>query len=345
MEAAQPALPPPIERRMLLLSTCELPGASPLFSALTPAPFHADLFYILVNTISVPLMPSIKTELGFTGGTAATIAASQTAAQMCGKLAWGGWPVDALGGTRTYAGTMLTMGVLALCYSLAGSALAIGLLVFAMEFFSTSVYACHVQIVRGHWAEPVRADGFWLLGVASRSGDVLSKVMYGMLVQPAGPLPWRRVTFVGFGFACGAAIVALLWHRDTPSERFVRQREPLTPAKTARVVRRFFGMRMFWIASAAVATTTMVKRTNELLIPMYFQRIGLESGLVDDARAGQLGAAWSAGVAASVFVGGHFFAKAGAVPGRQSRLMAALLAVSSDPPAPCTPSSVAATPP
>eukprot|EP01045_Picozoa_sp_COSAG04_P049712 COSAG04_NODE_19738_length_409_cov_0.929032_1_plen_57_part_10 len=57
MEAAQPALPPPIERRMLLLSTCELPGASPLCSALTPAPFHADLFYILVNTISVPLMP------------------------------------------------------------------------------------------------------------------------------------------------------------------------------------------------------------------------------------------------------------------------------------------------
>ena len=72
----------------------------------------------------------------------------------------------------------------------------------------------------------------------------------------------------------------------------------------------------------------MVKRTNELLIPMYFQRIGMESGLVDDARAGQLGAAWSAGVAASVFVGGHFFAKAGAVPGRQSKLMAALLAVS-----------------
>ena len=333
MEAAQlgaPALPPPIERRMLLLSTCE-PRAHPSQSALLhvdPAPLRADLLYILVNTISVPLMPSIKTELGFTGGTAATIAASQTAAQMCGKLAWGGWPVDALGGTRTYSGTMLTMGVLALCYSLAGSALAIGLLVFAMEFFSTSVYACHVQIVRGHWAEPVRADGFWLLGVASRSGDVLSKVTYGMLVQPAGPLPWRRVTFVGFGFACGAAIVALLWHRDTPSERFVRQREPLTPAKTARIVRRFFGMRMFWIASAAVATTTMVKRTNELLIPMYFQRIGMESGLVDDARAGQLGAAWSAGVAASVFVGGHFFAKAGAVPGRQSKLMAALLAVS-----------------
>ena len=29
-----------------------------------------------------------------------------------------------------------------------------------------------------------------------------------------------------------------------------------------------------------------------------------------------------------MFVGGHFFAKAGAVPGRQSKLMAALLAVS-----------------
>jgi hypothetical protein len=85
---------------------------------------------------------------------------------------------------------------------------------------------------------------------------------------------------------------------------------------------------MFWVAAAAYSCTTMVKRTNELLMPTYFRDIGLAAGIVDDARAARLSAAWSAGVAASVFVGGHFFAKAAAVPGRQSKLMAGLLAVS-----------------
>jgi alpha-D-ribose 1-methylphosphonate 5-triphosphate synthase subunit PhnH len=61
---------------------------------------------------------------------------------------------------------------------------------------------------------------------------------------------------------------------------------------------------------------------------MYFRDIGSAARIVDDSRSAQLSAAWSAGVAASVFVGGHFFTKAAGVPGRQSRLMAGLLAVS-----------------
>lgn len=296
---------PPLDRRLLLLVTY--------------------LLYIMVNTVSSSLMPAIQTDIGFSSGTVATIASAQTLAQMFGKICWGGWPVSAFGGTRTYAATMLVVGAFVGCYTLSSSAAVLGTFVFCVEFFSTSTYACHVQIIRGHWSEAARPDGFWLLGVASRSGDVLSKLGWGELV---GRMSWQLVCFAAVGLAVGAAALALVWHRDSSAFRFARPEQQLTPAATVVIVREFLSLRMFWVAAAAYSCTTMVKRTNELLLPTYFRDIGLEAGIVDDARASKLSAAWSAGVAASVFVGGHFFAKAAAVPGRQSKLMAALLAVS-----------------
>lgn len=296
---------PPLDRRLLLLTTY--------------------LLYIVVNTVSSSLMPSIQTDIGFSSGTVASIASSQTLAQMLGKICWGGWPVSAFGGTRTYAATMLIVSAFVGCYTLSPSATALGIFVFCAEFFSTSTYACHVQIVKGHWAEAGRPDGFWLLGVASRSGDVLSKLGWGELV---GHMSWRAVCFVAVGVAGGAAALALLRHRDSPALRFSQPQQELTPSGTALIVRDFLSLPMFWVAAAAYSCTTMVKRTNELLLPSYFRDVGFEAGIVDDARAAKLSAAWSAGVAASVFVGGHFFAKAAAFPGRQSKLMAALLAVS-----------------
>jgi hypothetical protein len=296
---------PPLDRRLLLLVTY--------------------LLYIVVNTVSSSLMPSIQTDIGFSSGTVATIASAQTLAQMFGKLCWGGWPVSAFGGTRTYAGTMLILGGFVGCYTLSRSAAVLGAFVFGAEFFSTSTYACHVQIIKGHWSEAGRSDGFWLLGVASRSGDVLSKLVWGALV---GSLSWKLACFVAVGVSGMAAALALIRHRDATTHRFARPEQQLTPAATVLIVRDFLSLRMFWVAAAAYSCTTMVKRTNELLLPSYFRDIGFEAGIVDDARASRLSAAWSAGVAASVFVGGHFFAKAATVPGRQSKLMARLLAVS-----------------
>ena len=296
---------PTLDRRLLLLTTY--------------------LLYIVVNTVSSSLMPSIQTDIGFSLGTVARISSAQTLAQMFGKICWGGWPVSAFGGTRTYVGTMLILGAFVASYTLSPSAAVLGTFVFCAEFFSTSTFPCHVQIIRGHWSESARPDGFWLLGVASRSGDVLSKLGWGAL---ASLLPWEVVCSVAVGVSGVAAALALVWHRDSSTVRFARPQQLLTPATTVRIVRKFLSLRMFWVAAAALSCTTMVKRTNELLLPIYFRDIGFEAGIVDDARASRLSAAWSAGVAVSVFVGGHFFAKAAAVPGRQSNLMAALLAVS-----------------
>jgi MFS family permease len=296
---------PSLDRRLLLLATY--------------------LLYIVVNTVSAALMPSMSTDIGFSSGTVATIASAQTLAQMFGKMCWGGWPVSAFGGTRTMAGTMLIVGAFVVCYTLSASAAVLGAFVFCAEFFSTSTYACHVQIIKGHWSEAGRPDGFWLLGIASRSGDVLSKLGWGAIV---GSLSWQLVCLIAGGVACGSAALALASHRDSVDVRFVRPEQQLTLAATVQIVRGFLSLRMFWVAAAAYSCTTMVKRTNELLMPTYFRDIGLAAGIVDDARAARLSAAWSAGVAASVFVGGHFFAKAAAVPGRQSKLMAGLLAVS-----------------
>lgn len=250
---------PPLLLRLLLLSTY--------------------LLYVVVNTVSAALMPSMSSHIGFSSGTAATIAAGGTAAQMLGKMFWGGWPVSAFGGTRTYAFTMLLIGTLVLGYTLAGSAGFLGAVVFSVEFFSTTAYACHVQIIKGHWSEAGRPDGFWLLGVGSRSGDVLSKLWWGWLVGAldsrtvtgsqsdgvGGTSSWRLVCFVAFGVACAAAALALTQHGDSKHVKFLKQQEALTPEATLRIVKGFVQMRMFWVAAAAYSCTTMVKRSNEQL--------------------------------------------------------------------------------
>ena len=95
------------------------------------------IVYVLVNTVNGPLMPAIKSSIGFSSGDAASIVAVQTTAIGLGKLFWGGWPVDLCGARRTYAVSMLVLSCLVLGYSLAYSVMAVALCAFAVEFLST----------------------------------------------------------------------------------------------------------------------------------------------------------------------------------------------------------------
>ena len=168
-----------------------------------------------------------------------------------------------------------------------------------------------------------RADGFWLLGLGSRGADVLSKLGYGMLIH--GGMRWERVTWVGAGCSCAAALLGGRFHRDRPPGASACDEGTALPL--GETARRILRARMFWVTAVAMSATTMVKRTNELLIPLYFRDVSKGApGLVSDGRAAELASVWPAGVAASVLVGGRIFA---ALPPRgQLRLLVALLAVS-----------------
>jgi MFS family permease len=286
------------------------------------------LIYILVNTVNGPLFPAISTDLELSSGVIAGIASAQTAAQAAGKLVWGGWPVDWLGAARTYVATMLVLGVLVFSYSFASSALALGILVATVEFVSTPVYAAHVQFVRGWWGEGSgHADGFRLLGGASRCADVLSKLAYGSLVTA---FAWQQVTWFAAGFAVLGAILGGAGHRDSPSSLSPcvagggsTATKTLSPKAAFHVLRRFVREPLFWLSAAELSLTTIVKRTCELLMPLYFSDVVLLS----DGQAAQLAAAWSAGVAVSVLCGGQLFAALRT--GRQRRLLVAFLLCSS----------------
>ena len=66
--------------------------------------------------------------------------------------------MDACGARRTYVASMLTVGALACTYSLMTSSGGIALIAFLVEFLSTPVYPCHVQVrVRARVRVRVRA--------------------------------------------------------------------------------------------------------------------------------------------------------------------------------------------
>lgn len=178
--------------------------------------FLTYLLYIAVNTVNGPLMPAMKVSLNFTSGEGATIAAVQTVGISAGKLVYGGWPVDVCGARRTYVASMLAVGALACAYSLMSSYGGIALIAFLVEFLSTPVYPCHVQLIRGWMPVEEAARGFWLLGLSSRTGDVLSKLCYGSLLAV---MSWQQLTWCAAGVALGAALLGGLGHRDSPSAR------------------------------------------------------------------------------------------------------------------------------
>ena len=280
--------------------------------------FSTYLLYICVNTVNGPLMPAMKTALNFTSGDGATIGAIQTVGISCGKLLNGGWPVDVIGARRTYGASMATISVLAFSYSAMQSASAVARVAFFLEFFSTPVYPCHVQFIRGWMVPEATGQGFWLLGMSSRAGDVLAKLSYGGLLSW---LSWKQVTYLAAGLGLMAACLGLGIHRDTP-----RQLDApgvlMTTKELCAVLRRMLGSSGFWLATSALSATCVIKRSLELLVALYFFDT---SDIVSAGTAAQLAFVWSLGLAISLLVGGPLFN--GSTDHGKRVLMAALNAV------------------
>ena len=298
-------------------------------------------------------MPAIVKEVGFSDGTASTIAGMQTAAQALGKLSVAGWLADTLGGRRCYALTMLCTAAATMGYALGRSAAAIGAAAFLVEFCSTPSYPAHVQFVRDRFgsgmadgitrrsrvvgpstvaADDAAADaadavdaadtvdaiaaasdrvggGFWLLGLASRVGDVCSKLGYGAALAALGGAPAFRAVITG-GAVLGvcAALFGLAFHRKRVLTATPAQGQHAASSIWAPALRSSD----FWLGAAALSCVCVVKRTNELLVGLYFTATAAD-GLCNAACGTRLAALWSAGVALSVLLGGHAFNSAGSV--------------------------------
>lgn len=73
----------------------------------------------------------------FSSGTASIITTMPSLASLCGKLVWGGWPVDRWGPRKTYVGSMVALAGLVLLYTspaIISSWHAVAALAFAVEF-------------------------------------------------------------------------------------------------------------------------------------------------------------------------------------------------------------------
>eukprot|EP00051_Salpingoeca_urceolata_P035647 m.30781 g.30781 ORF g.30781 m.30781 type:complete len:497 (-) comp9548_c0_seq1:317-1807(-) len=278
--------------------------------------------YYAVSTVSGPLLPSIAAEMSLTAGQTVSVAATQTMGQAAGKVLFGGWPVDLCGARRTLFWTMLGLGVLAVALSRADSERSLSAVAFLTEFLATSVYPAHVVFVRGWWPASRQADGFRLLGLTSRAGDLLCKVVWGQLLVF---LAWRQVSLAAATLALLTAFVAFRYHRDASQGPADQPGAALSLRELWLVLHRMFSSGYFLLAIVSTSSLYVLKQTCERLLPVYLHDSDPEH--VSLSAAAQLSAVWSAGLATSILVGGHYFGRLKSATAK-ANLAAATTAVS-----------------
>jgi MFS family permease len=263
--------------------------------------FCTYIFYYTTNTLMGPLLPSIQTEMLFSSGTASIITTTPSWASLCGKLIWGGWPVDRFGARKTYVGSMIALAALVLCYTstaIISSWQAVAVLAFAVEFAGCTTYPAHIQLIRGWWAADRIPEGCRLLGLSSRAANILSFALFGSLLAV---LPWRSCALLAAGMALFGALVGGVFHRDRrPGLRDgeLQDNIKLTPAEARAALRNILSSRRFWLAAASLASINVTKGAIEHLGAVYFRDIA--PTIVSDGRAAQLAAMWPLGMLCSV---------------------------------------------
>ena len=263
------------------------------------------LCYIAVNTAPNALMPATQTAIGLTSGDVAFIGSWQTIGLAFGKCVWGGWPADLFGARRTYMWTMLALAGAVVIMPAMTTKIHLAVMLTALEFVATPAAPCHVRWI-GAWMPPeATSHGFWLLGVASRGGDMLGKLCFGALLTWATR---EQTATAAATVGLAGAFLGGWYHVDAPGRRDVGG-AAAAPSELRDVLRRILTAKPFWRAAAALSSTCVLKRTLETLAPVFFFA---SSSVVSQGEAAQLASAWPAGILASMLVGGVFFNRASA---------------------------------
>ena len=113
---------------------------------------HVCFILALSALLLLPLrVRAVKTDMSFSSGTASIITTMPSFASLCGKLMWGGWPVDRWGPRKTYTGSMVALAGLVLCYtspSIISSWYAVAALAFAVEFAGEPYLYANVHVTQ-----------------------------------------------------------------------------------------------------------------------------------------------------------------------------------------------------
>ena len=115
------------------------------------------------------------------------------------------------------------------------------------------------------------------------------------------------MTYAAGAIGAFAAALAATFHADSPTARNVLG-VSMSTRELRAILKRLLGSRYFWLAGGTLTTSCVVKRTLELLLPLYFFDT---SASVSQGQAAQLATVWSAGLAASVLGGGWLFNRLG----------------------------------
>jgi sugar phosphate permease len=173
------------------------------------------------------------------------------------------------------------MASLVFSLSLNPSASTIGLIGAATEFVATPVWPAHIQLVRRWWPEDRQSEGFQILGAASRSGDIGSKLLYMVLLSST---TWERAAWVGAAIAALVSLCVFQLHEDSPTRRNERPDIQMSPATVINVLRRMACSRLFFQALLANFTLCIIKQTGERNLPLFLSdalklSVGASSGL------------------------------------------------------------------
>ena len=109
-------------------------------------------------------------------------------------------------------------------------------------------------------------EGFQILGAASRSGDIASKLMYAALLSSVS---WEHAAWVGAAIAVAVSAATFMLHADSPRKKNERPDVQVSPAAVAKLLQRMVSSMSFWQAVLCSATLCIIKQTGERNLPLF----------------------------------------------------------------------------
>ena len=190
----------------------------------------------------------------------------------------------------------LLCGTLSICNSVG----TIAMVQFCIEFTAGPAWPSHNEMVRGHFGTAVLGNGIQTISLASRSSDMVGKVMYGSMLY-AG-ISWRWVARLAAAICAIGAFLSVM-HKDSHFKVNVRRDVSLRDIfdRTVNVLRR----KRYWIAVCMYMLLTILKKSGQL-VPVYFSNTS-DPSLVNSGVAAWLGTIFQLGLLLGIFGGGYVY--------------------------------------
>ena len=273
---------PSFERRLLLFSTYALS---------------------MFGLNSAPLLyPSMEADGLFDQAGAARILGLQTAGTAIGKL-FAGPLADAMGGRRTYLIAVSLLFIFVCFMSIAETSWIIGLAAFMMEFSSTPVWPSHARMIHGWFPRESISEGFWVLSMSSRGGNMAAGIVFGKLISNG--VHWRWVLRLAAACCVVGVVLDFFFHKDS-TQNVVQTGSPPEIARICKEAREILTHKHFWTAVGCQMPATVVKRMGQAVSIFLFSNA---ANILDKGTAASFAVIFQAGLLTSVIVFGGLYTR------------------------------------